>query len=304
MNGVLVVDKPTGMTSHDVVMRARRALRTRAIGHAGTLDPMATGVLVLAIGEATKLVPFLTAADKRYDATLVLGTETDTLDAEGTVVGEPSAPPALTRDAVEVAAHRFLGVIEQRAPCVSAIKVNGRALHERVRRGEDVAPPIRTVELHSFELIAIEPDRIRFRLHSGKGFYVRSFGRDLAEALGTVGHLGALRRTASGAFDLAKAVSFATIERALRDDGALETLRTSCLSLEDAALACLPRVDLGEGATADALHGRPIPLASLNRPLPDAPPDGTFALFDPEGRLVALARQDASALRVARGIRS
>lgn len=305
MNGVLLVDKPRGRSSHDVVLRCRRALGTRAIGHAGTLDPMATGVLVLAIGEATKLVPYLTAADKKYEATLVLGTETDSLDADGTVVRTQEIPRGLSVARVEEAAAPLRGSTEQRAPRVSAIKVNGRALHERVRRGEDVEAPLRRVELHALEVLEVTDERIRFRLHCGKGFYVRSFGRDLADALGTVGHLDALRRLASGSFSIEQAVPFALVETAISDEAARRSLVDALLPVDRAALACLPRVDLSETATTDAVHGRPIPIErAATTSLDVFEPEATLALFGVDGRLVALGRREGSILRVVRGIRS
>jgi len=147
-HGVLVVDKPSGPTSHDVVAWARRALRTRAVGHAGTLDPMATGVLVLAIGEATKLVPYLTLDEKEYELELVLGAETDTLDAQGQVVAQAPVP-SLDEAHVRAVAARFLGPQQQRAPVYSAIKVDGVALHRRARRGDVVEAPLRDVTAHS-----------------------------------------------------------------------------------------------------------------------------------------------------------
>ncbi|MCA9529246.1 MAG: tRNA pseudouridine(55) synthase TruB, partial [Myxococcales bacterium] len=214
MNGVLVVDKPAGPTSHDIVARARRALGTRRVGHAGTLDPMATGVLVLAIGEGTKLVPYLTAADKRYVATVRLGSSTTTLDAEGTVDAEAPVPSGLSVADVERAAERFAGGYAQRVPAVSAVKVEGRRLHERVRRGEVVDAPVREVALRALEVRRVSGADVELALECGKGFYVRAFARDLASALGTVGHLVALRRTRSGAFDVRDAVPAAWLEAA------------------------------------------------------------------------------------------
>lgn len=300
MNGVLVVDKTGGRTSHDVCSRARRALGTRAVGHAGTLDPMATGVLVLAVGEATKLVPFLTADDKEYEATVRFGAATDTLDAEGVVVAE--APlPTLTPELVGEALEAFLGERDQEAPVVSAIKVDGRPLHERVRRGEDVVAPIRRVLLRECELRALRVDEVDLRVLSGKGFYVRSLARDLGVALGSVAHLSSLRRTRSGAFDLGEAVPYAWLEDT--SDGARERLAARLLPIS-VALAGYPRVALTEEGTADARHGRAIPgRRVVAGELPDLEEDTMVVLFDGEQRVVALARLREGALRVFRGFR-
>ncbi|MFW5876892.1 MAG: tRNA pseudouridine(55) synthase TruB [Myxococcota bacterium] len=301
--GMLVVDKPRGPTSHDVVQRVRRAFRTRSVGHAGTLDPMATGVLVVAVGEATKLVAHLAADDKVYEATVTLGTATDTLDAEGAITATAEVPP-LSEAAVRPVLAGFVGPLAQRAPRVSAIKVQGRALHERVRRGEHVEAPVRQVWVHSIDLLAVDGSELRLRVHSGKGFYVRSLARDVAEALGTVGHLSALRRTRSGAFDLDQAVDLASIERAAVGDETMRARLGSALVSLEGASAGMPQVPLTDQGVDDARHGRPV-LAERTTAaeLPESPPDAAVALLDPEGRLVALARRDGSRLRVVRGIR-
>lgn len=279
-HGVLVVDKPAGMTSHDVVARVRRALRTRAVGHAGTLDPAATGVLVVAVGEATKLVPWLTAADKSYTATIRLGVATDSLDADGTIVASET-PPTLDRETVQRAADAFLGPHRQQAPAVSAIKVDGVRLHARARRGEVVEPPFRDVELHEVAIDAVEGADVHASLRCGKGFYVRSFARDLASRLGTVGHLTALRRTASGRFEL---VDACRLEEVAQD---------RLLPLVDATARVLPTLEIDAEQAADARCGRRL------RGLPA----GELAILE-SGRLVAIVRPDPAepALhRVARG---
>ena len=285
--GVVVVDKPGGLTSHDVVASARRALGTRAIGHAGTLDPMATGVLVLAIGRATKLVPYLTAVHKRYEATLRLGVATHSLDADGDVIGHAPVPE-LDVPTVQRAADAFLGRRPQRAPAVSAIRVGGRRLHERVRRGEQVEPPVREVDLRDVRVLAVDGAEVRFVLECGKGFYVRSFGRDLAEALGTVGHLSALRRVASGAFTLSDAVPLDALAQARP------------MGLTDAAGRLMPRLQLTPEGFEDARHGRPIAAADVQAESTPPRGDGVVALLY-RGALVALARPDEDGYRVVRG---
>lgn len=277
---MLVVDKPRGMTSHDVVARARRALRTRAVGHAGTLDPMATGVLVIAVGEATKLVPSLTADDKAYDATIQLGVATDSLDADGSETARAEVP-TLSLAEVQAAADGFLGPHRQRAPAVSAIKVDGERLHAKARRGEVFEAPVRDVVLHAVDVRSVADARVELSLRCAKGFYVRSFGRDLAEALGTVGHLTALRRTSSGRFDLSTACQVEELDAA------------RLLPLADAAQRVLPGLDLDEDQCRDVRCGRRIACAE---------PREVVGLYG--GRVVAVLRPDPERpgfLRVARG---
>jgi len=295
VHGVLVVDKPKGPTSHDVVQWIRRALRTRAVGHAGTLDPMATGVLVAAIGEGTKLVRWLTADDKRYRATVALGAQTDTLDADGEIV-ERVAAEGIDLPSARAAAERFVGTYVQRPPIYSAIKVDGERLHARARRGEQVEVPEREVTVRSLEILSASDAEIELEVESAKGFYVRSLARDLARALDTRGHLTALRRTKSGAFGLEDAVSADLLRRAADDDEARVELTAQLLSLPRAC-ARMESVVLGADAVADARHGRRV-LA------PSIPGAGVepIALFDEAGGLIAIARSEGEHLRVIRGI--
>ncbi len=323
-HGVLVVDKPRGPTSHDVVARVRRALGTRAVGHAGTLDPMATGVLVVLVGEAAKLSAYLTADAKRYEATLRLGTETHTLDAEGEVVATAPVPP-LTRAEVEAALVTFVGTHAQVAPVVSAIKKDGVALHARVRRGEEVEAPVREVALHEAELVDFAPALpapvaapdtgvsasavdLTLRLHAGKGFYVRSLGRDLARALGTVGHLVALRRTASGAFGLGAYATMPTLdaaclEAAARGDATARAAVHAALIPLARACDALPGVVLAEDGVRVARMGQPLVASSFAEGLPtvdDA--EQVLVARAPDGAPVALIRRaDDGSFRVARG---
>ena len=292
LHGIVVVDKPPGCTSHDVVQRVRRALRQRSVGHAGTLDPLATGVLVVAVGEGTKLVSHLQSDDKRYDVTIALGTETDSLDADGSPT-ETAPVPALDTESVERALQPFLGRHAQRAPKLSAIKVGGRPLHRRMRQGEDVEAPLREVELHEARVRAVTPGEIRLTVHCGKGFYVRSLARDLARALGTFGHVTALRRTQSGRF---------TIEDAIEGDGlTFEGIESGLLPLRDAC-AALPRVDLRDDGVSHARHGRPIGAECVvGDSWKAASAEATLAFFAPNGEPVALGRRDGDGLRVVRG---
>lgn len=293
VSGVLVVDKPRGPTSHDVVFWARRALGTREIGHAGTLDPMATGVLVLAAGEATKLVPYLTADDKTYELELALGTETDTLDAEGTAVETAPVPP-LTEARLREIASRFVGPQEQRVPAFSAVKVGGEALYAKARRGEHVEAPVRSVTVHALELVTLAP--LVLRVRASKGFFVRSLGRDLARALGTVGHLAALRRLESGPFSLADAVSGEALLAARADEALRPALLARLRSLEQAAGA-MPRLVLDDRAEADARAGRLVRVEST------VAAGECVALLSATGSLVAIGEKRDEGIKVRRGFR-
>ncbi len=290
-SGVLVVDKPRGPTSHDVVQRVRRALATREVGHAGTLDPMATGVLVVAVGEATKLVPWLTAADKGYTATLVLGVATDSYDAEGTVVETRTPDPSWrTRlpHALEVERTRR----EQIPPAFSAIKTDGVRAHERARRGESVELAARPVEVRTLDASAsLDADELTIEVAVAKGYYVRSLARDLAAALGTVGHLTALRRTRSGAFTMEEAAPLDAPDLALR-----------LVPLAHAAARALPVARLSGRGTDDARAGRRVAPSDLVR---EGQALGPHAWLAPDGALVAVGEIEADGSgRVLRGFTS
>lgn len=300
---VLAVDKPAGPTSHDVVAWARRAFGTRAIGHAGTLDPAATGVLVLAVEQATKLVPYLTLDDKVYETVVTLGSETTTLDAAGDVV-RTMAVPTLERSTVEAAARAFVGTHPQRAPVVSAIKRDGVALHERVRRGEDVEAPVRDVTLYEVTLLDLRDDALRLRLHVGKGFYVRSFARDLAIALGTVGHVSELRRTRSGTFSLDGAIPATWLEAIPRGASPEQAAARAELLARSAPFrramvdaVALPRLTLTDAEARDVRHGKRIGHAELASRTDGEP----IVLVDEAGALVAIAERVDTTLRVLRG---
>ncbi len=307
MDGVLVVDKPRGMTSHDVVSRARRALRTRAVGHAGTLDPMATGVLVLAVGEATKLVPYLTADDKEYVTTVRFGVETDSLDADGitTVTEEPTAAlldalregaeAPLLREALREEAART----EQVPPNVSAIHVDGERAYDRARRGETLVMPPRPVLVRRLAVTTTlaSPPELGLRVEVAKGYYVRSLARDLAARLGTVAHLVALRRTRSGGFRAEDALPFDQLVRG--EDGApTESVRRAVVGLEEAARRVLPSAVLDPAAVVNARAGREVRSPELS-------PHEAMAWFDEAGELVAIGRVDELAVgKVLRGMNS
>jgi tRNA pseudouridine55 synthase len=281
-----------------MVSRVRRLLGTREVGHAGTLDPMATGVLVVAVGEATKLAAYLTSEDKEYEATVALGFATDTLDAQGveTLRVEPSAAllAELANDGAGVLIPHAVSVetarVEQIPPAFSAIKQAGERAYAKARRGEapELAP--RSVAVRTLTVVAksVEPPSLTVRLAVTKGYYVRSLARDLAGGLGTVGHLTALRRLRSGSFDVSEAVPLGP-----------ETIASRLIPLAEAAARALPVVRLTEDAATDARHGRPIALPSTT--LEDAAP---HAWLDGSGRLVAIGQTGADGrAKVLRGFR-
>jgi tRNA pseudouridine55 synthase len=290
MDGVLVVDKPAGMTSHDVVAVVRRGVgagrrRGPKVGHAGTLDPDATGVLVVCVGRATRLVPYLQASRKTYDARLRLGVTTTTLDASGEVLTERDAS-GVDEPGLCEALKSFVGEIDQVPPMVSALKVGGERLYAKARRGEVVERPPRRVTIHDVVLEDFEPGpraEAAFLVTCSAGTYVRSLAADVGERLGVGAHLVALRRLGSGRFSLEQALDLEKL-RALGDQGRLEE---ALLDMAD-AVGDHPRVVLDEQAVTDLGHGRPIAPSGIA---------GAVAAVDPEGRLVAMVEDADGAAR-------
>ncbi len=284
-NGVLVVDKPTGKTSHDVVAEARRHFQTRAVGHAGTLDPMASGVLLLLFGEATKLSGYLTADDKRYRARLSFGRTTDTLDADGSTTEERSLEAGwLDAAALEAALSRERARREQVPPVYSAIKVGGERAHRLSRQGTPPELAPRAVSVRELRAEAFDDSGATLVLSVSKGYFVRSLARDLCESLGVPGHLTELRRLASGGFTLEEAVPWPPEE-------------PRWLSVAEAASRSLPALELCEAAVVRARQGKPLSDADFRSP----PPSG-LAAWIAEGRLVAIGQDIGSGVfRVVRG---
>lgn len=272
-DGIVVIDKPAGMTSHDVVSRLRRVCGTRAVGHAGTLDPMATGVLVIGVERATKLLGHLTLSSKTYDATIRLGVSTSTDDAEGEITATTSAH-AVSEAQIREATAAFSGVIAQRPSAVSAIKVDGVRSYARVRAGEDVELPAREVTIHEFVIHAIrhrgEVVDLDVTVRCSSGTYIRAIARDLGAALGVGGHLTALRRTASGAFTLADAQPLPE-----RDGAIVITPLVDVLARE------FHVVQLDAAQSAQVRHGIRIPAAGA--------PDGLCGLLADDGSVLALS---------------
>ena len=212
LEGVLLVDKPTDHTSHDVVARLRGKLRTKRVGHAGTLDPMATGLLVILIGKATRLSQYLTGMDKEYEGTVELGKVTNTQDAEGEVMETRPVPP-LTREQVQAAMKGFLGDQYQTPPMFSAVKIDGVPLYKMARKGEEVEREPRFIRVAGWEITGgFALPRFDFRMQCSKGTNVRTLAHDLGEKLGCGGHLAALRRTATGSFRIEQALTIEQIE--------------------------------------------------------------------------------------------
>lgn len=267
------------MTSHDVVSRIRRLARTRRVGHAGTLDPMATGVLVLGVEKATRLLGHLTLTEKAYDATIRLGESTVTDDAEGEVVSSADAS-GLSFDSVRTEISVLTGEIMQVPSAVSAIKIDGQRSYARVRSGEDVSLPARPVTVFSFDLLASRVVGSSLDLdvsvRCSSGTYIRALARDLGTALGVGGHLTALRRTAVGAFTLKDAVPL---------DDLLESGENPVsLPLADAAAMTFVRRDLDEEAAERIVHGRFLSASGAAGPVAVFGPDGTFlALVEDTG---------------------
>jgi tRNA pseudouridine55 synthase len=283
--GLVVVDKAPGMTSHDVVARVRRLAGTRKVGHAGTLDPMATGVLVLGVDRATRLLGHLMLTEKAYDATVRLGFSTTTDDAEGEVTASTPASH-LQPGLVEAELGELVGDILQVPTAVSAIKVDGKRAYQRVRDGEQVELTARPVTIHELvvhdQRVAGDAVDVDISVRCSSGTYIRAIARDVGAALGVGGHLTALRRTAVGSFDLAAA---RTLEQ-LADDFA-------AVPIAVAARASFPVVELDEEQAAHVRFGRALDLA--------LPGDGPHAVFAPDGQFLALYEQRGQQARSVAG---
>jgi tRNA pseudouridine55 synthase len=260
LSGILNVNKPAGLTSRDVVNRVERMLGRAKCGHAGTLDPLATGVLVVCVGQATRLIQYVQQMPKHYRAVFLLGRRSATDDVEGEVeVIEGSAAP--TRAEIEAALPKFLGDIQQRPPAHSAIMVGGKRAYHLARRGEEFELAARPVSIYRLEVLRYEYPQLEMAIECGSGTYVRSLGRDLAEAVGTAGVMAALERTAIGPFRV--------------EDGVNPDVLTAEIAMEKlqpplAALQSLPRIDLTPAQLLELRHGRPIAVRGVVHPLAEA----------------------------------
>ncbi len=293
-SGILLVDKPHGITSHDVVARARRLAGTRKIGHAGTLDPMATGLLVLGVESATRLLHYLVGLDKEYLATIRLGWDTTTDDAEGEALAAASADrlAAATEQAIREGMQRLTGVIQQVPSAVSAVKVAGKRAYQRVRDGEAVELAPRTVTVSEFELLAVRPGEgfvdAEVRVECSSGTYVRALARDLGADLGTGGHLTALRRTRIGAFHVEEAAGLDGLD-----------VPASLLRPSDAARRALPVATLTAEQAVDLGHGKRVEASDADGG--DVAPGTVLAAIDSDDRLVAIVERRGSTLKVVTG---
>ena len=286
MDGVLVIDKPAGPTSFDVVRQVRGLLKVKKVGHTGTLDPMATGVLPLCLGEATKVAGFITEGDKAYEAVVRLGAETDTQDAEGKVVAEAPVP-TLTAALLEEALARFRGSFEQVPPMYSAVKVGGKRLYELARAGEEVERASRQVTVYELVLRDFNATQLRLSVRCSKGFFVRTLAYDVGRALGCGAHLEALRRTVSGPFTLAHALPLADLTVLSREPAALSR---RLLPVSE-ALVDLPVVRVSAADAARVSHG--VPVEAPVHP-------GRVRVVDPSGMLLAVAEVVRGRLRYLR----
>jgi tRNA pseudouridine55 synthase len=275
-DGLAVVDKPAGWTSHDVVAKARSLLDTRKIGHSGTLDPDATGVLLLGVGKVTRLLRYLGLTTKRYTGVVVLGTATSSLDASGEVTGTWEMA-SVGLDEVRAVAATLTGDIEQTPPMVSAIQIDGRRLHELAREGIEVDRPAQPVTVQEFTVgAAISPGCFPIKVECSSGTYIRSLAADVGTALGGGAHLRDLRRTAIGSF---------TVDEAI----ALEALAPGRLLTPAEAMRDLAAVTVGEALAADIAHGKVLPAEALGT---DGP--GPWAVCDVDGTLLAVYEEHRS----------
>jgi len=278
-SGLLLLDKPVGPTSHDVVARVRRAAGLRRVGHAGTLDPLAGGLLLLGLGPAARFLEYLVGLDKTYETTVRLGRATTTYDAEGEVTAE--RPVDVTAADVAAALAAFRGPIRQVVPPHSAVKRDGRPLYESARRGETIDLPQRDVVIYALDLLAYDPPLLALRVACSSGTYIRSLAHDLGAALGCGGHVATLRRTAVGAFPVAQAVSLEALTP--------ETLAAHLLPPE-AAVAHMPRLEVDEVEATRLSLGQRLPAAAGATP-------GDVAAFGPGGRFLGVVEIDGDVAR-------
>jgi len=278
LDGILNINKPEGMTSHDVVAQVRRSSGQRKAGHAGTLDPLASGVLLVCLGEATRVAEYLMGGDKVYLARIRLGITTDTYDAEGRISGQ--AAVTVTREQVEQELRTFVGHLEQTPPMYSALKHEGTSLYRLARQGQTVDRAPRPVEIYALDLIEWAPPAVQVRVHCSKGTYIRSLAHDLGQRLGCGAHLAGLVRESSGAFRLEQAILLAEMEEAFAAGRGAELLRPL-----DSALQAFPAVTVDRATARGIAHGQRVELPAG----PDAPLSRAYGA---DGRLLALLRHD------------
>ena len=290
MDGVVLIDKPSGVTSFDVVRAVRRAAGERKVGHSGTLDPMASGLLVIALGQGTKLVPYLMESEKRYVGKVALGAATDTDDALGEIVETDEVPP-LDETGIRKVLEKFVGQIEQVPPDYSALKQGGEPLYRKARRGEKVSPGSRTVEITQIELLEFSELEFVIDVRCKKGTYIRSLARDMAIELGTRGHLKELRRTESSGFDVQKALPLDSLDPYI--------LKENILSLKD-ALPSMPKLELDEEDEARVKMGQV--LRNVEDGFISSTRSKHFRLLRQDGQLLAIGLIENEIIRPIRMI--
>jgi tRNA pseudouridine55 synthase len=278
--GLICLDKPYGQSSHDIVNAIRRLAAIRRVGHAGTLDPLATGLLIVCLGRATRLLEYLTGQPKTYLATIQLGQETNTYDAEGEITAE--RPVDITSQQLSAALAKFRGPIEQLPPMYSAVKVGGQPLYRLARKGQSVERPARTVTIHQLDLLSWQDTILTLRIHCSSGTYIRSIAHDLGQELECGAFLAALRRTETGRFSLEDAVPLSQLSQ---NDW------RSHLQPTDSAVGHLPRLELTSSEALTLYHGQAIPRR------PDQPVDALVRAYDGRSRFVGVVAGDAQSWR-------
>lgn len=282
MDGILNINKPLGMTSHDVVARVRKLLKQRRVGHAGTLDPAASGVLPICVGLGTRVAEYLSESGKAYQAEIIFGVVTDTYDTEGAVLRTHDTT-SLTQEQIEQVLPAFLGEQMQQPPRYSAIKIQGQPAYKLARAGSEIELAPRPITISQLEILDWEPPRLTLAVACSKGTYIRSLAYDLGEHVGTGAHLGGLIRTRSGPFALAESITLDQLESAIADESV-----TQYLFPADAALRQYPALTLSTEQVTQVLHGNPI-RTSVQAPQPAS----TLArIYSEEGQFLAIAQWD------------
>ena len=288
MNCIINLNKPKGITSQSAVTRVKRLLGAKKAGHSGTLDPMATGVLLVCIGEATKIMRFLTGRDKRYNARIVLGARTDTQDADGVVV-ETKMIPELHYNDVTVALRHFIGKISQTPPMYSAIKINGETLYKLARKGIEIQRPARYIEIYDIRVKQVDLPYIDIDVSCSKGTYIRTLCEDIGVRLGTCAHLAALERTEVGGISIDTATSLESIE----NDPAASS--SAMLSVED-VLADIPEITVSDAEYAKALNGVPVSKCECFQ-IPDR---SYVKLMNHDGKMFGIGFIDSNKIAIER----
>ncbi|MDP7039354.1 MAG: tRNA pseudouridine(55) synthase TruB [Myxococcota bacterium] len=282
MDGIVVIDKPTGLSSHDIVQKTRRVTKQRRVGHAGTLDPLATGVLPLLLGKATKISRYLTGQDKSYDAELCFGITTDTLDSDGRVVEHKDVD--FSPDQLEEVLDTFRGHIEQIPPMYSAKKIAGKKLYKLARKGKIVEREAKKIHIYSLELLDFNAPKCRLRVKCSSGTYIRTLADDIGRAIGCGAHLTALRRLEVGSFSLSQAL---TLEDMETQEGAL---KGALLSMDD-ALMSMPAIELSSHLERMVCSGHQLKVEDVqNLSIPAFARDEAILLKSQEGKALAVAR--------------